>query len=632
MTLLAAAILALAGAGAGVARIEAISLVSLESGPAVLVRCSAEPGLVAVHRDGEVARVSLTGVQLGLQFSGSSQFEWTRAAGAPSASYPIEVLRVESGARFVHLYLRVPPEVPIQASRKGLAVAIELRETPSVPAIMRAAASPGPLPSRKAGGAEPDVEIAAARQQPEPPEVAPTKPAEPEARPPQVAVAEAQEPFQPVPVSPSEPVDVPEPEPASAAPVQPTEPISTAPTEPAETEGVPATARVLDAEAPLESSPEPALQPEEAESAPTAGEPSFEPVPVSPTGPVETAAAEPAWEEAVSEIALDEPQDQAAVAPPKPFPAEQPEAVQPFAPVEVAEPVFEPVPIAPLEPVETEPRERSAAVAEAAPVEAPPAPVPEAAEPADEPSTRDTAELYAQLFPQGVESGQQSEQGVTDAAGAEATPAVSAETLELYAQLFPPPVEQEAPVGRVEPTDDEETQGTFPLGFLRVRPGREHLLRGCERVGPGHSGAGARPVSADPAGAQRSRRVLGRPADGGLRAQPARLRDARRPQHLEPQGRRRARDSAWRPAPSRSFGRASSRGRWRLSSPIPGGSTSSTSAVSATRTTRWTCVSRWDRASSVDVGARYGRVRFKEPSGFFDYDSEGARTRASATS
>jgi len=59
-------------------RMESVSLVSVGSRPGIRLGFSDKPGMVAVSRQGDVARIVVTGATLGVGFSGADQFRWTR--------------------------------------------------------------------------------------------------------------------------------------------------------------------------------------------------------------------------------------------------------------------------------------------------------------------------------------------------------------------------------------------------------------------------------------------------------------------------------------------------------------------------------------------------------------------------
>ncbi len=117
MSLLAALVLAAASA-----RVETVSLTTLDSRLAVRVLLSGTPGLVAVHREGDVARVSIMDADLGLRFAGGRRFSWTPSDGfdpALLAATPAKLDRLEiaAGASEVSVLLHVPPEVSVDVRR-----------------------------------------------------------------------------------------------------------------------------------------------------------------------------------------------------------------------------------------------------------------------------------------------------------------------------------------------------------------------------------------------------------------------------------------------------------------------------------------------------------------------------------
>jgi hypothetical protein len=158
---------------ASLTRVEGVHLATVNSHLAVRVALSGEPGMVAVHREGDGARVSIMDVQLGGTFAGGRRFAWTPAAGFDPAllSTPARLDRIEVAATDseVSVVLSVPPEVSIDVrrDRRGLLIIMKeaAAETESPTTVARAQ-PPGPSPV-----AEPTP----------PPTIPP--PAEPEPRP-----------------------------------------------------------------------------------------------------------------------------------------------------------------------------------------------------------------------------------------------------------------------------------------------------------------------------------------------------------------------------------------------------------------------------------------------------------------
>ena len=133
MSLLAALVLAAASA-----RVESVSLTTVDSRLAVRVVMSGTPGEVAVHREGDVARVSIMDAELGLRFAGGRRFSWTPSDGfdpALLAATPARLDRLEiaASASEVSLLLHVPPEVPVDVRRdpRGLLVVFAALRPPS---------------------------------------------------------------------------------------------------------------------------------------------------------------------------------------------------------------------------------------------------------------------------------------------------------------------------------------------------------------------------------------------------------------------------------------------------------------------------------------------------------------------
>jgi len=178
MTLLAALVLAAASA-----RVESVSLTTVDARLAVRVVVSGTPGMVAVHREGDVARVSIMDADLGVRFAGGRRFSWTPSDGFdPSvlASTPARLDRLEIAATpsEVSLLLHVPKEASVDVRRdaRGLLV------------VFRAAS---PEPERVAQVPPPEAMKPQVRPTPAPPPpplpspaVAPTPSAAPPSTPP----------------------------------------------------------------------------------------------------------------------------------------------------------------------------------------------------------------------------------------------------------------------------------------------------------------------------------------------------------------------------------------------------------------------------------------------------------------
>ena len=145
MSLLAALVLA-----AAASRVESVSLTTLDSRLAVRVLVSGTPGLVAVHREGDVARVSIMDADLGLRFAGGRRFSWTPSDGfdpALLAATPAKLDRLEiaAGTSEVSVLLHVPPEVSVDVRRdsRGLLLVFRAAGVPAEP-VRVAGAAPAP--------------------------------------------------------------------------------------------------------------------------------------------------------------------------------------------------------------------------------------------------------------------------------------------------------------------------------------------------------------------------------------------------------------------------------------------------------------------------------------------------------
>ena len=145
MSLLAAVVLV-----AATSRVESVSLTTLDARLAVRVRVSGTPGLVAVHREGDVARVSIMDADLGLGFSGGRRFSWTpsdRFGPALLAATPAKLDRLEiaAGTSEVSLLLHVPPDVSVDVRHDshGLLLVFRAADVPAEP-VRVAQAAPAP--------------------------------------------------------------------------------------------------------------------------------------------------------------------------------------------------------------------------------------------------------------------------------------------------------------------------------------------------------------------------------------------------------------------------------------------------------------------------------------------------------
>jgi hypothetical protein len=145
MSLLATLFLAVA-----TSRVESVNLTTLDSRLAVRVQVSGTPGLVAVHREGDIARVSIMDADLGLRFSGGRRFSWTPSDGfdpALLAATPAKLDRLEiaAGASEVSVLLHVPSDVSVDVRRDSHGLLLVFRTTVvPVEPVRVAAAAPSP--------------------------------------------------------------------------------------------------------------------------------------------------------------------------------------------------------------------------------------------------------------------------------------------------------------------------------------------------------------------------------------------------------------------------------------------------------------------------------------------------------
>jgi len=176
LTVIALAVTALA-LGVGGARIEDVRFVRVGPRSGFQLRVSHPPARVVVHREGNVARVSLEGAALGALFSGGGRFEWLRASAAwsPSGLPSLEAVRIQTSAGEVSLYFPLPPETAIEVRQEGLAVTLVFREPPTraLPTLVASAAVQRPPPVGAAAGAPPTALPLSREPLPEKPAPAP---------------------------------------------------------------------------------------------------------------------------------------------------------------------------------------------------------------------------------------------------------------------------------------------------------------------------------------------------------------------------------------------------------------------------------------------------------------------------
>jgi len=178
MSLLAAVVLA-----AAAARVDSVYLTTTDQRLAVRVAVSGIPGMVAVHREGAAARVSIMDATLGLQFAGGRRFSWTPSDGFDPgllAASPAKLDRIEITATDseVSVLLHVPPEVAVDVRRdtRGLLLVFRSATSPQPERVSRAAPPPvvaapapaAPAPARAPAPAPPAPVKASPEPKPEP--------------------------------------------------------------------------------------------------------------------------------------------------------------------------------------------------------------------------------------------------------------------------------------------------------------------------------------------------------------------------------------------------------------------------------------------------------------------------------
>jgi Putative beta-barrel porin 2 len=200
MSLLAALVLAAASA-----RVDSVYMTTTaDQRLAVRVALTGTPGMVAVHREGAAARVSVMEAALGGQFAGGRHFSWTPTSSfdpALLAATPVKLDRLEIAATDseVSVLLHVPPEVAVDVRRDARGLLLVFRSAspqetapsnvaqavPSpAPVVAQAlpppVAAPAPMPPAERKPAPAPVVPAAPRSEPAPapaPAGAPSSPA-----------------------------------------------------------------------------------------------------------------------------------------------------------------------------------------------------------------------------------------------------------------------------------------------------------------------------------------------------------------------------------------------------------------------------------------------------------------------
>jgi hypothetical protein len=165
MSLLATLLLAAASA-----RVESVGLTAVDARLAVRVQISGTPGMVAVHREGEVARVSIMDAELGLRFAGGRRFSWTPSDGfdpALLAATPARLDRLELAATAseVSVLLHVPADASVDVRRDahGLLLVFRTGPAPAEPErVARAAAAQPPTAREPRPVATPPAVVPAA--------------------------------------------------------------------------------------------------------------------------------------------------------------------------------------------------------------------------------------------------------------------------------------------------------------------------------------------------------------------------------------------------------------------------------------------------------------------------------------
>jgi Putative beta-barrel porin 2 len=249
MSLLAALVLAAASA-----RVDSVYMTTTtDQRLAIRVALTGTPGMVAVHREGAAARVSVMEAALGGQFAGGRHFSWTptsRFDPTLLASTPVKLDRLEIAGTDteVSVLLHVPPEVAVDVRRDARGLLLVFRSAlPQEAAPSNVAQAASPVVAQTVPPPAPVVAQAV------PPPVAAPAPTPPAERKPEPAPV--------VPAAPkSEPAPVPTPAGATSSPATADLAKQLFPTAPSE--GQPAVGSVAELYPQLFPSGTPAKEPE----------------------------------------------------------------------------------------------------------------------------------------------------------------------------------------------------------------------------------------------------------------------------------------------------------------------------------------------------------------------------------
>ena len=186
MSLLAALVLAAASA-----RVDSVYMTTTaDQRLAIRVALTGSPGMVAVHREGAAARVSVMDAALGGQFAGGRHFSWTPTSSfdpALLASTPVKLDRLEIAATDtkVSVLLHVTPEVAVDVRRDARGLLLVFRSASPQEAAPSNVAQAPPPPAPVVAQAVPPPVAAPAPMPPveREPEPAPVVPAAPKSEP-----------------------------------------------------------------------------------------------------------------------------------------------------------------------------------------------------------------------------------------------------------------------------------------------------------------------------------------------------------------------------------------------------------------------------------------------------------------
>jgi hypothetical protein len=132
-------------------RVEGVKWTTVNQQPALRVRWEGTLAQVSVHREGNVATVTLAGANLGMLFSGSNYFEWRQDSDPTYVASPgmpsNMAVGIERRPKDVRLTFKVSSETPVDVVHDGRIMTVLLRAPkPASPTLLASAPQPAPAP------------------------------------------------------------------------------------------------------------------------------------------------------------------------------------------------------------------------------------------------------------------------------------------------------------------------------------------------------------------------------------------------------------------------------------------------------------------------------------------------------